>query len=52
MAAEEAADLIVLAWKGEWTHGHADVLKAVIRDAPCPVIVTREKDQQKLDNRG
>lgn len=46
MAAEEAADLILLAWKGEWTHGHADVLKAVIRDAPCPVIVTREKDPQ------
>jgi nucleotide-binding universal stress UspA family protein len=52
MAAEEAADLIVLAWKGEWTHGHADVLKAVIRKAPCPVIVTREKDQQKLGNQG
>jgi nucleotide-binding universal stress UspA family protein len=52
MAAEEAADLIVLAWKGEWTHGHADVLKAVIRDAPCPVIVTREKDQQRLGNQG
>jgi nucleotide-binding universal stress UspA family protein len=44
MAAEEAADLIVLTWKGAWNHGHADVLKAVIREAPCPTMVTRESN--------
>jgi nucleotide-binding universal stress UspA family protein len=41
MAAEEAADLIVLAWKGEWGDGHAAVLKTVIRDAPCPTMIAR-----------
>jgi nucleotide-binding universal stress UspA family protein len=38
---EQAADLIVMAWKGRWTPEHAETLKAVVRDAPCPTMVVR-----------
>jgi nucleotide-binding universal stress UspA family protein len=41
MAAEQAVDFIVLAWKGEWAEGRADVIKAIIRDAPCPAMVAK-----------
>jgi len=41
VAGEESADLIVLAWKGRWEAPHASTLKAVLRGAPCPVMVTR-----------
>ena len=41
MAIEESVDLIVLAWKGEWSGEHAKTLKAVLRQAPCPVIIVR-----------
>jgi nucleotide-binding universal stress UspA family protein len=42
LAGEESADLIVLTWKGRWDD--ASTLKAVLRDAPCPVMVTREAE--------
>jgi nucleotide-binding universal stress UspA family protein len=41
VAGEELADLIVLAWKGRWEAPHAATLKALLRDAPCPIMVTR-----------
>ena len=41
VAREESADLIVLAWKGDWAPGHAATLKAVVREAPCPTMVVR-----------
>lgn len=41
LAAEHTADLIVLAWKGDWSGAHSATLKTVIRDAPCPVMVVR-----------
>ncbi|HEX4097550.1 MAG TPA: universal stress protein [Caulobacteraceae bacterium] len=41
VAAKEAVDLIVLAWKGRWEAPHASTFKAVLRNAPCPVMVTR-----------
>jgi hypothetical protein len=31
----------VLAWKGRWDAPHAATVKAVLRDAKCPVMVTR-----------
>ncbi len=37
VAGEESADLIALAWSGD----DASTLKALLRDAPCPVMVTR-----------
>jgi nucleotide-binding universal stress UspA family protein len=40
-AAENAADLIVLAWKGEWEGGHAATAKAAIEKAPCPMLFIR-----------
>jgi nucleotide-binding universal stress UspA family protein len=40
-ASEESADLIALAWKGHWDSNCAPTLKAVLRAAPCPVLVTR-----------
>jgi nucleotide-binding universal stress UspA family protein len=39
VATEESADLIVLAWKGEWAGEHANTLKNVVRDAPCPTMI-------------
>jgi len=36
------ADLIVLTWKGEAGSGHAETLKAVAADAPCPLLILRE----------
>jgi nucleotide-binding universal stress UspA family protein len=42
VAGEESADLIVLAWKGR--RDDASTLKAVLRDAPCPIMVTREAE--------
>jgi nucleotide-binding universal stress UspA family protein len=41
VAREQAADLIVLAWKGRWAPQRAETLKAVVRGAPCPVMVVR-----------
>jgi nucleotide-binding universal stress UspA family protein len=41
VAGEESADLIVLAWKGPWEAPHAKTLKTLLRDAPCPIMVTR-----------
>ena len=40
-AAREWADLIVLAWKGEWAGERAKTLKTVVREASCPVMVVR-----------
>jgi nucleotide-binding universal stress UspA family protein len=40
-AAEQSADLVVLAWRGEWEGEHAATLKTVVRDAPCPTMVVR-----------
>ena len=40
-AAREWADLIVLAWKGHWVADRAKTLKAVLREASCPVMVVR-----------
>ena len=37
VAGEEAVDLIVMAWKGE----AAETLEVLLRDAPCPIMVTR-----------
>jgi nucleotide-binding universal stress UspA family protein len=39
VAREQSADLIVLAWKGNWAPEHAATLKAVVREAPCPLVV-------------
>ncbi len=39
-ARERRTDLIVVAWHGTW-EGHAAAVKAVIRDAPCPIMVLR-----------
>ena len=41
VAADQAVDLIVVAWKGAWSDERAHTLKAIVRDAPCPVMVVR-----------
>ena len=41
MATEQSADLIVLAWKGEWAGEHAKTLESVVREAPCPTMIVR-----------
>ncbi|HEY3796710.1 MAG TPA: universal stress protein [Caulobacteraceae bacterium] len=40
-ARAEHADLIALAWRGQWGPACAPTLKAILRAAPCPVLVTR-----------
>ena len=40
-ATEESADLIAMAWRGDWGEAHALTFKQVLRDATCPVLVTR-----------
>jgi nucleotide-binding universal stress UspA family protein len=40
-AGEQSATLLALVWKGRWEAPHAAVLKAVLREAPCPVMVVR-----------
>ncbi len=40
-AADQSVDLIVVAWKGAWSQERAHTLKAIVRDAPCPVMVVR-----------
>lgn len=41
VAADQSVDLIVVAWKGAWGDERARTLKAIVRDAPCPVMVVR-----------
>lgn len=40
-AAERGADVVILAWRGEWADAHAVTMKAVMRDAACPVLILR-----------
>lgn len=37
---ESAVDLILMAWKGRWAPHRAETLKEVLREAPCPIMVT------------
>ncbi|MDI1326239.1 MAG: universal stress protein [Brevundimonas sp.] len=41
VAADQSVDLIVVAWKGAWSDERAHTLKAIVRNAPCPVMVVR-----------
>jgi nucleotide-binding universal stress UspA family protein len=43
-AADHASDLIVLAWRGAWKGERAATVKAVLRGAPCPVMIIRSKE--------
>lgn len=40
-AEEQPFDLIVLAWRGDWGEGRAQVVKTILRGANCPVLVGR-----------
>jgi nucleotide-binding universal stress UspA family protein len=41
VANEESTDLIVVAWKGQWAPKRAETFRAILRDAPCPMMVVR-----------
>lgn len=41
VAADQSTDLIVVAWQGAWSAERARTLKAIVRAAPCPVMVVR-----------
>ena len=41
LAAERDSDLIVLEWRGRLDPAHATVVRGVLRDAPCPVLLLR-----------
>lgn len=40
-ATEQDADLLLVAWKGEWSKDHAGTLKSLVRGAACPLMVLR-----------
>lgn len=40
-ARAHAADLIVLAWRGTLAAERAAAIKAVLREAPCPIMLLR-----------
>jgi len=42
-ASEHASDLIVLEWRGRLDPTHARVVKAVLANAPCPVLLLRTR---------
>lgn len=37
----ERSDVVVLPWRGRITRGHSRIFQAVMRGAPCPVLVLR-----------
>jgi nucleotide-binding universal stress UspA family protein len=37
----QATDLIVIAWRGRWEMPRAAILKEILREAPCPIMVVR-----------
>jgi len=41
LAKKQSTDLLVLAWRGEWEVPHAATLKAILREARCPIMVLR-----------
>ncbi len=41
LAGERHSDLIVLEWRGRMDPAHARVVKGVLTDAPCPVLLIR-----------
>ena len=40
-AQEQSTDLIVLAWRGIWEAPRAVIMKDILREAHCPVMVVR-----------
>ena len=34
-------DLVVLAWKGNLSSGHGEVLKKIIREISCPILLNK-----------
>lgn len=41
LSESQSTDLIVLAWRGRWAAPHATIVKDVLRDARCPIMVVR-----------
>ncbi len=41
VARERSADLVVLSWKGQWAPSRAETLKAILSEAPSPVMAVR-----------
>ena len=41
LARERGSDVIVLEWRGRMDPAHASVVKGVLADAPCPVLLIR-----------
>jgi nucleotide-binding universal stress UspA family protein len=41
VARERSADLVVLSWKGRWAPSRAETLKAILNEAPSPVMAVR-----------
>jgi nucleotide-binding universal stress UspA family protein len=41
LSERQSTDLIVLAWRGRWEAPHAAILKEIVREAHCPIMVVR-----------
>jgi nucleotide-binding universal stress UspA family protein len=44
-ARDEAADLVVLTWRGRWEAPQTAMLAAMLQGAPCPIMVARVLDR-------
>lgn len=49
LAKEQSADLIVLAWRGAWEAPRAAILKDIVAQARCPIVVVRRLEPDLLD---
>jgi nucleotide-binding universal stress UspA family protein len=41
LSEKQSTDLIVLAWRGRWEVPRAGILKDIMREARCPILVVR-----------
>ena len=44
LSERQSTDLIVLAWRGRWEVPRAAILKGILREAHCPIMVVRVRD--------
>lgn len=47
LSESQSADLIVLAWRGRWEAPRAPILKHVLGEAHCPIMVVRARGRSK-----
>ena len=46
LSESQSTDLIVLAWRGRWAIPHAAIVKDILRDVRCPIMVVRVESRE------